>query len=319
MCTCEPTFRGNLVVYWVAEWFDDCLYTWSDIASFIFGWCSIFIWCICLFPQIWVNYKIKRVDGISGYFILEWVLGDVTNLVGSILTKTLPTQTYQAVCFVAVDIGLIGQWFYYKARARRLGIGSKDSYFGSLSSEYDDFQKVKARMISSVRRLSASPVLSRSGSRHSLNHQLLTIITLCCLTCRVNAYDPSPGCLDTDTLSISLEIVGIILAWLSGMIYFTSRCPQIIKNYQLQSTEGLSFGMFCLTICGNTFYGLSVMLRRPIIDTSFCKKKLPFLIGSVGTYVFDIAIVVQFFLYRKPVSRHSSKDTQDPSWYTPKD
>jgi len=307
MCHCEPTFLGNPVIQWVAIWFNDCLYTWSDIASFIFGWCSIFIWCICLFPQIWVNYKIKRVDGISGCFILEWVLGDVTNLVGCILTKSLPTQTYQAIYFVAIDIGLIGQWFYYKARARRLGISVKDSYFGSLTSECDDFEKVKARMLSQARKLSGSPVLSRSGSRHSLQHQLLTVITLCCLTCRVNAYRPSPGCLDPKTVSISVQNVGIILAWLSGVIYFSSRCPQIIKNYQLKSTEGLSFGMFCLTICGNTFYGLSVMLRRPIIDASFYKKKLPFLIGSVGTFVFDIAIVVQFFLYRKLGSRSLSE------------
>jgi len=319
MCTCKPEFKGDAVIGWIKLYFNDCIYTWTDIASFAFGWCSIVIWCICLFPQIWMNYKAKRVDGISFWFILEWVLGDVTNLVGCILTQNLPTQTYQAFWFVTVDIALLAQWFYYKARTRRIETTFAEGYCGSLTSDYTNFERQHAgSIISPVRRV-PSPGLSRIGSRNSLNHQLLAIVTLCCLTCKVNAYQTSPGCLDEKTLSPLLETVGIVLAWTSGLMYFSSRCPQIIQNWQLQSTEGLSFGMFCLTISGNMLYGLSILLRRPAINSAFNKKKLPYLIGSVGTFVFDIAIIVQFFMYRNASLRFESEDTHDPSWYTPKD
>lgn len=316
MCTCQPMFDGQCVINWISTWLGDCVYTWMDIASFICGWCSIFSWFICLFPQIWVNYKTKRVDGISGHFILEWVLGDATNLAGCFLTQSLPTQTFQAMYFVAFDIGLLGQWLYYKERKRR---DRRDSHFGSLTSEYQDFESAKEGRRNSPVGKTSSPAISRNSSRYSLNNHLLAVITLCCLTCRVNAYRPSPSCLDTDIFSKTWESTGIILAWMSGLIYFVSRLPQIIKNYEVQSTEGLSFRMFCLTIFGNMMYGLSIMLRRPIIDVTFYKKKLPFLIGSVGTFVFDIAIIMQFCMYRNMRMRSTTQETQESSWFTPKD
>ncbi|CAG8782091.1 33783_t:CDS:2, partial [Racocetra persica] len=52
-------------------------------------------------------------DGLSLYFLLNWFLGDLTNLVGCILTKQLPFQMYLAMYFCTVDLVLFSQYFYY--------------------------------------------------------------------------------------------------------------------------------------------------------------------------------------------------------------
>jgi len=318
MCTCQPIVDGQHVINGFATYFDDCLYTRMDIASFVCGWCSILSWFICLFPQLWVNYQTKRVDGISGYFIIEWLLGDVTNLAGCILTKRLPTQTFQAMYFVAFDIGLLGQWIYYKERKRQLR--RSDSNLDSLTSaDYRDFESTRVgRKHSGKTARTTSPAMGRNSS-WSLNNHLLAVVTLCCLTSRVDAFQPSPRCSDAGNLSKTWELTGVILAWMSGLIYFISRLPQILKNYERRSTKGLSFGVFWLTIFGNMMYGLSIILRRPIIDRTFYRKQLPFLIGSVGTFVFDIAIIVQFSMWGNVRERCTTQETQESSWFTPKD
>jgi len=305
MCICQGTFNGDHVIVWIADAFNDCIYTWLDVASFVFGWCSIFTWCICLLPQMWMNYKAKRVDGISSCFILEWVLGDATNLAGCIFTNALPTQTYLAMYFVATDFGLLGQWLWYKKRWRRFDTSVyDDGKFGSLNTDILDFEQTRAMIsISSTSRNSGippwTPDTNSKGSRNFLNYHLLTLVACCCLTCRVNAAGHSPGCQDKSWSTLKSEYVGTIFAWVSNAIYFCSRFPQILKNYRGRSTRGISLGIFCLTILSNTFYGLSILFREPSINMDFYRNKLPFLIGSIGTFVFDIIIFIQFIVYRR--------------------
>ncbi|CAG8684552.1 15370_t:CDS:2, partial [Dentiscutata heterogama] len=74
---------------------------------------SIACWLCAQFPQIITNYRNKSVDGLSLYFLMNWLLGDLANLVGCILTKQLPFQVYLAIYFCSVDFGLFFQYFYY--------------------------------------------------------------------------------------------------------------------------------------------------------------------------------------------------------------
>ena len=39
-------------------------------------------------PQLFTNYKAKSADGLSMAFLVVWLLGDVTNLVGSYSPST---------------------------------------------------------------------------------------------------------------------------------------------------------------------------------------------------------------------------------------
>jgi hypothetical protein len=39
-------------------------------------------------PQLYANYKAQSADGISMAFLIVWMLGDVTNLLGMIFPDT---------------------------------------------------------------------------------------------------------------------------------------------------------------------------------------------------------------------------------------
>jgi len=105
-------------------------------------------------------------------------------------------------------------------------------------------------------------------------------------------------CDESPNLSMVQKVLGSFMAWGSGLLYFTCRIPQILENKRNRSVEGLSIFLFLSTILGNLFYGLSIMTRFPPIDEKFFAGTLPYLIGSVGTFIFDIIIIYQFNAYK---------------------
>ncbi|KIM62180.1 hypothetical protein SCLCIDRAFT_1215532 [Scleroderma citrinum Foug A] len=111
--------------------------------------------------------------------------------------------------------------------------------------------------------------------------------------------------------SPSIErIIGRIFAWLCATLYLTSRLPQIWKNFSRKSVEGLSMYLFVFAFLGNFFYVCSILTSPnarlpPPASTKFIRKSIPYLLGSGGTFMFDITIVVQSFIYRgKPPRTH---------------
>lgn len=54
--------------------------------GFWMGLVSLGLWILLAIPQIIENVKNKRADGISIYFLLLWLIGDICNLVGSLLS-----------------------------------------------------------------------------------------------------------------------------------------------------------------------------------------------------------------------------------------
>ncbi|KAF8557320.1 hypothetical protein OG21DRAFT_1435558, partial [Imleria badia] len=106
------------------------------------------------------------------------------------------------------------------------------------------------------------------------------------------------------------RIVGRIFAWLCTTLYLTSRLPQIWKNYVRKSVEGLSMYLFVCAFLGNLFYVLSIVTNPkahlpPPASTEFFRESLPYLLGSGGTFFFDITIVSQFFIYKGKHPRRS--------------
>lgn len=99
------------------------------------------------------------------------------------------------------------------------------------------------------------------------------------------------------------RVVGRIFAWLCTTLYLTSRLPQIWKNYVRKSVEGLSIYLFVFAFLGNFFYVCSIMTSPnirlpPPASTEFVRESIPYLLGSGGTFIFDIAIIIQYLLYR---------------------
>ena len=85
----------------------------ADFVSLIFGTLSTVSWSIAQLPQQYTNYENKSCDGISFHFLLLWFLGDLTSLIGGILTNQLKFQIYLATYFLYNDFILLFQWIYY--------------------------------------------------------------------------------------------------------------------------------------------------------------------------------------------------------------
>jgi hypothetical protein len=52
---------------------------------------SLACWIVVYSPQIWENYQLKSGEGLSVSFIVLWLLGDITNALGGLGAKLLPT------------------------------------------------------------------------------------------------------------------------------------------------------------------------------------------------------------------------------------
>ncbi|KAH0827025.1 hypothetical protein J3R83DRAFT_4706 [Lanmaoa asiatica] len=106
------------------------------------------------------------------------------------------------------------------------------------------------------------------------------------------------------------RIAGRISAWLCTILYLTSRLPQIWKNYVRKSVEGLSMYLFVFAFLGNLFYVLSIVTSPeahlpPPASTAFFRESLPYILGSGGTFFFDITIVSQSLIYKGKHPRRS--------------
>ncbi|KAL8386954.1 hypothetical protein RB599_002219 [Gaeumannomyces hyphopodioides] len=96
---------------------------------------------------------------------------------------------------------------------------------------------------------------------------------------------------------------GMVMGYVSAVMYLCARIPQIWKNYQEKSCEGLALLFFLLSLTGNFTYGVSLVAYSQ--DRDYLIKTIPWLLGSVGTIVEDCVIFVQFRLYDAP--RQQSK------------
>ena len=93
--------------------FHSCVPTNLAFLSTILGICSIISWLFAQMPQIYKNYQLSSAAGLSIYFLAEWLLGDLTNLSGAILTKQAAWQVVVAAYYVTVDIMLLTQYIWY--------------------------------------------------------------------------------------------------------------------------------------------------------------------------------------------------------------
>ncbi|KAL4247291.1 Lysosomal/Vacuolar Amino Acid Transporter 1 [Abortiporus biennis] len=110
------------------------LITFSDVL----GYTSIGCWLGAQFPQVLENIRQRSVEGLALPFLANWLLGDISNLVGCILTHQLPFQTYLAIYFCFVDLTLLGQYIYYR----------------SVVKAPSGYRPIRSRTASTARRLS---------------------------------------------------------------------------------------------------------------------------------------------------------------------
>ncbi|KAF2123173.1 PQ loop repeat-domain-containing protein [Lophiotrema nucula] len=108
---CEPE---NDFLYHFSAAFHTCVPTNLSFISSLLGTFSIVSWLFAQLPQIYKNHQLKSTSGLSIFFLAEWLLGDVSNLLGSLLTNQALWQVIIAGYYVSVDCALVGQWIWYE-------------------------------------------------------------------------------------------------------------------------------------------------------------------------------------------------------------
>lgn len=111
---------------------------------------------------------------------------------------------------------------------------------------------------------------------------------------------------------VTFDVWGQVFGYLCAALYLGSRLPQLLLNYRRKSTEGVSLLFFLFACIGNLTYVLSIFAYSPVCESTPCRPgeaaraywmyilvNLSWLLGSLGTLLLDMAIFVQFFLYRK--------------------
>lgn len=103
-------------------------------------------------------------------------------------------------------------------------------------------------------------------------------------------------------------IVGNTASWASNTLYAVSRFPQIKRNFERKSCDGVSPALFLATLFGNISYCITIFCAwRSITDpreaSDFFMTEVPFIAGAVATTLADIVIFAQFYIY---------KDSHDP-------
>lgn len=107
---CEPS---NSFLTVVSSFLHICLPTPLALVSSVLGTCSIISWLFAQLPQIYKNYQLQSTSGLSIYFLVEWCLGDSSNLVGALLTRQAGWQVVIAAYYVLVDVTLVFQYYWY--------------------------------------------------------------------------------------------------------------------------------------------------------------------------------------------------------------
>jgi solute carrier family 66 (lysosomal lysine-arginine transporter), member 1 len=112
---------------------------------------------------------------------------------------------------------------------------------------------------------------------------------------------------------LEFDILGQVFGYLCAALYLGSRVPQLFLNYKRKSTEGVSLLFFLFACIGNLTYDMSIFAYSPVchkpghceageakaIYLRYIAVNASWIAGSLGTLLLDMAIFVQFFLYRK--------------------
>ncbi|KAA8910407.1 vacuolar membrane PQ loop repeat protein [Sphaerosporella brunnea] len=281
-----------------------------EALSGIAGSISLVSWIVLLLPQLIENYKNGRADALSMAFLTAWFVGDLTNLIGAIWGGLLPTVIAIAVYFCFADCVLLAQTIYYN----RLTSHSKEGRGhhhrhnhrrrSSVGAHNDPTQPLLAnrrRRSAHHPRDSISVLLTEDRGRYSVAvKNVLSILGVIfagvagwCFAWWAGAWKVSNG--EGNAPGKDMPLGAEILGYLSALLYLSARIPQIIRNHQKKSCEGLSLLFFLLSLLGNVTYGAGILLH--CTEKAYILDNLPWLLGSLGTMMEDIIIFAQFHIY----------------------
>ena len=117
------------------------------------------------------------------------------------------------------------------------------------------------------------------------------------VACRATACSTAPVRLDvTDKRTRGGKLAGTVFAWVSTVIFITSRVPQLVKNFSEKSFGDISVVWLLFSIVGNLSYFVSILVRD--VSGTYLWRQTPFIVGAVGPAVLDSFLLLQMFIYR---------------------
>ncbi|KAF2266598.1 PQ-loop-domain-containing protein [Lojkania enalia] len=290
-----------------------------EALSGVFGSVSLAAWIFLLVPQLIENYKQGSAEGISLAFLTVWFIGDITNLAGAIWAGLVPTVIALAVYFCFADLILIAQCVYYNVKnarkARRKSARStisdgaeqpllhrrESSNYGLPGSHRRRSSAASRRTAESMQRHNSLGSIAEDDSDSTeWMKNTLSIIGVCligaagwAIAWKTGVWAPTPA--EDGKSDAEMAMGAQILGYVSAVCYLGARIPQIIKNQQDRSCEGLSLLFFMLSLLGNATYGAGILFHS--VERDYFLTNLPWLIGSLGTMVEDATIFIQFRVF----------------------
>ncbi|CUM67611.1 uncharacterized protein PRCAT00005311001 [Priceomyces carsonii] len=301
----------------------------SQAVSGITGSISLACWIIVFAPQIYENFRRKSSEGLSLLFIILWLLGDLFNVLGSILQGVLPTMIILAIYYTLADIVLLGQCLLYgngeKTDLIHLSPAnpmSEDVLETVLSS--DGRGRVTDEDLEEERREEAdleggnselgdydftkSSSTTSSAIKNALFKSFLVVLVILAglVGWYVSNKNNSKKGGDHKPDKLVYDPLAQLFGWLCAFLYLGSRIPQIVLNFERKSCEGISFMFFLFACLGNLTYVISILA----IDTSlqYLWVNSSWLAGSLGTLGLDFTIFVQFFIYNEEGDEEDSSE-----------
>lgn len=265
----------------------------NEVLSRVFGWTSIACWLVVYTPQIIENHRLKSGEGLSVFFVVIWLIGDICNLVGAILAHLLPTIIILALYYTACDSILLIQIYYYRwekatSSATPFLVEEDNNTLPPNPSEEAPLLGGNERDSEAEHGLSASNEFAKYAGA-------LVFVFASGITAWAVDEFIHKGQARSKPQEEVVEWRGQALGWFSAVMYLGARIPQIIKNFRTRC-EGLSPFLFVYSITGNITYVLSILAAS--MSLKHLTANASWIAGSALTVFLDSFVLCQFFWYR---------------------
>lgn len=265
--------------------------------SKILGILSLLVWLFAQIPQVLENHVNESVDGVSPTFLACWISGDVTNLVGCVLSHALPFQICLASYYCFIDVILTLQFWYYTHVYPRQRVHhnmlQSPNMMRPVNSRGNSHPPPRTNRFETSTHNSTRSTSRPKGMLKTLSKCVLSGSLGKASAMKIEEKSEESRFSSTSlseshaqTLPASLEKTKLLLAavvsavglkvhwarthynsasvgatcgWISLMFYLSSRAPQIWKNYHSKSTKGVSPFLFLFAMTGNTLYTVSII------------------------------------------------------------
>lgn len=210
-----------------------------------------------------MNFYNKNSDAISFSLIFSLILGDLFSMMSGIYKNINSIIIFSSLYHIFLDLIVIVQIIYYRKRSLNESI-----YL------IEDYSRISKRYYFYLTSMEFIFVLIGG---------LLLITSQILLECKINIAD--------------------FIGWIATIIFILSRVPQIILNYNRNSTEGLSIFSFIIINLANFFFCMSIVIvlvdvpKNNYLD--YLMYNIQWIIGSICTMIFDVIILYQFIKYYK--------------------